>query len=112
MDTFSATAQLCGGGFSSRSAEEASSRLSYGGLRSLCRGVSGLGPSKRRVGGGGGGLAGVGSGLSVSSKRQGREKDVCPKGETHKSAFMIRNIEDIKGCRGKKCLLLPCLTVM
>lgn len=38
---------------------------------------------KRRVGGGGGGLAGVGSGLSVSSKRQGREKDVCPKGETH-----------------------------
>lgn len=38
-----ATAQLCGGGFSSRSAEEASSRLSYGGLRSLCRGVSGLG---------------------------------------------------------------------
>lgn len=50
-----------------------------------CAGVSVAWVSslKRRVGGGGGGLAGVGSGLSVSSKRQGREKDVCPKGETH-----------------------------
>ena len=61
-----AMAQLCGGGFSNRSAEEASSLL----LRSFT--FTGQGcqwlesPLKRRVGGAGG-LAGVGSGLSASS---------------------------------------------
>lgn len=38
---------------------------------------------------------------------------MCPKGgKIYKYAFIIQNIEDIKGHRVKNASLLPCLTVM